>query len=196
MPSSLTIVHPHSLVFSTCPPVSVVGYGQRENSLEAFLGSIGSVTSAIASASHLRLNEGRIYLDLVLHAYPTSTNAWVHLPSCVTPLLTASRWVVSSFPKERQPLSNHGLVRTRSHRYWNINQLCIDYAFRPRLSSRLTLRGRTFLRNPWTFGGGDSHSSFATHANIRTRPLSTDGYPAASTHDRRSATTQTKSLHP
>jgi hypothetical protein len=32
-----------------------------------------------------------------------------------------------------------GLARTRWYR--NINLLCIDYAFRPRLSSRLTLGG-------------------------------------------------------
>ena len=30
----------------------------------------------------------------------------------------------------------------------NINRMCIDYAFRPRLSSRLTWSGRTFLQNP------------------------------------------------
>ena len=30
----------------------------------------------------------------------------------------------------------------------NINRMCIDYAFRPRLSSRLTLGGRTFPKKP------------------------------------------------
>ena len=30
----------------------------------------------------------------------------------------------------------------------NINRMCIDYAFRPRLSSRLTWSGRTFLQKP------------------------------------------------
>ena len=78
---------------------------------------------------------------------------------------------------------------TRTRRYWNINQLCIDYALRPRLSSRLTLGGLAFPRNPWAFGGGVSHPSFATHANILTRPRSTTGSPAASLRDRRSATT-------
>ena len=75
--------------------------------------------------------------------------------------------------------------------YWNINQLCIDYACRPRLSSRLTLGGLAFPRNPWIFGGGVSHPSFATHANILTRPRSTKGRPSASLHDRRSATAPT-----
>ena len=30
----------------------------------------------------------------------------------------------------------------------NINRMCIGYAFRPHLSSRLTWSGRTFLQNP------------------------------------------------
>ena len=42
----------------------------------------------------------------------------------------------------------------------NINLLSIDYAFRPRLRSRLTLRGRPLLRKPWAFGGRDSHPSY------------------------------------
>jgi len=33
----------------------------------------------------------------------------------------------------------------------------ISYAFRPRLRSRLTLSGLTFLRNPQTFGDQGSH---------------------------------------
>src|SRR4029450_7664600 len=73
----------------------------------------------------------------------------------------------------------------RAQWYWNINQLCIDYAFRPRLSSRLTLGGLAFPRNPWAFGGGVSHPSLATHACILTRYRSTGpsraGFTAAST---------------
>jgi hypothetical protein len=59
--------------------------------------------------------------------------------------------------------------------YGNINPLAIDYAFRPRLRSRLTLSRRTLLRNPWTIGGGDSHPSFVTHAGILTSQTSTAG---------------------
>ena len=43
--------------------------------------------------------------------------------------------------------------------YGNINPLAIDYAFRPRLRSRLTLGGFTFPRKPWVFGERDSHPS-------------------------------------
>src|SRR5512135_235514 len=80
-----------------------------------------------------------------------------------------------------------GWARTRW--YWNINQLCIDYALRPRLSSRLTLGGLAFPRNPWAFGGGVSHPSLATHACILTRSRSTTVHTPASLHDRRSPTT-------
>ncbi len=59
--------------------------------------------------------------------------------------------------------------------YRNINLLAIDYAFRPRLRSRLTLSRRTLLRNPWAIGGGDSHPSFVTHAGILTSQASTTG---------------------
>jgi hypothetical protein len=40
----------------------------------------------------------------------------------------------------------------------NINLIPIDYAFRPRLRGRLTLRGLTWRRKPWTFDGRVSHS--------------------------------------
>ena len=92
----------------------------------------------------------------------------------------------------RQPLGTASWNLTRTWWYWNINQLCIDYAFRPRLSSRLTLGGLAFPRNPWAFGGGVSHPSLATHACILTRWRSTPGYPAASLRHRRSSTTRTK----
>ena len=60
--------------------------------------------------------------------------------------------------------------------YWNINQLAIAYACRPRLRSRLTLSRLALLRNPWTFGGGVSHPSFVTHASILTSHASTAGF--------------------
>ena len=44
--------------------------------------------------------------------------------------------------------------RPSSHtrRLGTINPIPIDYGFRPRLRDRLTLRGLTLRRNPWTFG--------------------------------------------
>ena len=154
---------------------------------------MGSVTSPVSARHRVSdLYGERTYLRPVLHAYPRTTIAWVHLPSCVPALLTATRWVGSSRARRPDhPLSNQVLVWTRSQWYRNINRLCIDYACRPRLSSRLTLGGLAFPRKPWTFGGGVSHPSFATHANILTRPRSTDVSTPASLRDRRSATAPT-----
>ena len=99
-----------------------------------------------------------------------------------------------SVRSEEQPLSNSGSALARARRYRNINRLCIDYASRPRLSSRLTLGGLAFPRNPWAFGGGVSHPSLATHACILTRPRSTTVSTTASRQDRRSPTTPTQSV--
>ena len=42
----------------------------------------------------------------------------------------------------------------------NVNVVPIDYAFRPRLRDRLTLRRLALRRNPWTFGGSVFHTAF------------------------------------
>src|SRR5580692_1880309 len=83
---------------------------------------------------------------------PGTTIAWAPLAFLVSPsVITVATW------------------------YRNINLLAIDYAFRPRLRSRLTLSRRTLLRNPWAIGGGDSHPSFVTYAGILTSHASTTG---------------------
>src|SRR5215469_11795953 len=74
-------------------------------------------------------------------------------------------------------LASPGSALANLRGYGNINPLSIDYACRPRLRSRLTLGGLACPRNPWSFGGGVSHSSFATHACILTRVASTAGFP-------------------
>ena len=187
MPSSLTIVLPIALVFSTRPPVSVWGTGTVLTRCWAFLGSMGSVTSPVAARHHVselrpQLSSGPSYtltrgLPSPRFTYPPAS------PSSYPP---ATQW---DRPKSAPMLSLLGLARTRW--YWNINQLCIDYAFRPRLSSRLTLGGLAFPRNPWAFGGGVSHPSLATHACILTRWRSTPDSSVASLHHRRSSTTPT-----
>jgi hypothetical protein len=72
-------------------------------------------------------------------------------------------------------LVSAGSAWARVSGYGNINPLSIDYASRPRLRSRLTLGGLACPRNPWSSGGGVSHPSFATHACILTRVVSTAG---------------------
>jgi hypothetical protein len=52
----------------------------------------------------------------------------------------------------------------------NINVIPIDYAFRPRLRGRLTLRRLTLRRNPWTFGDTVFHSVYrysCQHSHFR-----------------------------
>src|SRR5437763_12745411 len=49
-----------------------------------------------------------------------------------------------------------GFVTT--HWPTNINVVPIDYAFRPRLRDRLTLRRLALRRNPWTFGDSVFHT--------------------------------------
>ena len=60
--------------------------------------------------------------------------------------------------QSNKTVQHTGSVTTR----WpmNINMVPIDYAFRPRLRGRLTLRRLTLRRNPWTFGEGVSHTLY------------------------------------
>jgi hypothetical protein len=56
------------------------------------------------------------------------------------------------------------------HRPRNIHLVPIGYAFRPHLRGRLTLRRLALRRNPWTFGGGVSHTPFrysCQHSHFR-----------------------------
>ena len=64
---------------------------------------------------------------------------------------TASKPGQSSQPEQHTPS-----VTTR----WPtiVNVVPIDYAFRPRLRGRLTLRRLTLRRNPWTFGDSVFHT--------------------------------------
>ena len=52
----------------------------------------------------------------------------------------------------------------------NINLVPIDYGFRPRLRGRLTLRGLTLRRKPWTYGERVSHPLYrysCQHSHFR-----------------------------
>jgi hypothetical protein len=153
LPSSLTRVISITLVFSTCPPVSVL-VRARVFSLEAFLGGMASGTRRLRASWH---RVSGIEAPHFTGASPTRLPQDDH------------RLGFRSLP--RPPI---GQANTTWYR--NINLLAIDYAFRPRLRSRLTLSRRTLLRKPWTIGGGDSHPSFVTHAGILTSQASTTGF--------------------
>ena len=75
-----------------------------------------------------------------------------------------------------------------SRRPRNLYRVCIDYAFRPRLSSRLTLGGRTYPRKPQIFGHCDSRAILATHSGILTSVQSTSASALASPRTERSPT--------
>ena len=84
---------------------------------------------------------------------------------------------VFPFPAHTFVLRPHSsdIIRCR-----NINLLSIDYAFRPRLRSRLP-QGRSALPwNPWIFGLGDSHPHLATHSGILPSWISTAPFGTAS----------------
>ncbi len=138
--------------------------------------------ASIGYASPLRPYAVRICLHNALQAYTRYSITWPsYLPASPHRLPTTARVVRSHFrPPEGGPSAFGHLAQlirylARIHGYGNINPLSIDYACRPRLRSRLTLGGLTWPRNPWSFGGRVSHSSFATHACILTRMASTAG---------------------
>ncbi len=101
-----------------------------------------------------------------------------HPIACLLPVRVPRSAPTSSKGRERVGrLASPGSAWALLRGYGNINPLSIDYACRPRLRSRLTLGGLTWPRNPWSFGGRVSHSSFATHACILTRAASTTRSP-------------------
>ena len=96
-----------------------------------------------------------------------------HSPTTTSGQPLTSQHLPKETPQDSKVLVSVGSVWARVSGYGNINPLSIDYACRPRLRSRLTLGGLACPRNPWSSGGGVSHSSFATHACILTRMAST-----------------------
>ena len=85
-------------------------------------------------------------------------------------------WSYFLEPAHRTPNPIRGYEPARSvttTRPTNINVVPIVYAFLPRLRGRLTLLRLALSRNPWTFGGGVSHTPYVTHVSIRTSDTST-----------------------
>ncbi|ABZ84887.1 conserved hypothetical protein [Heliomicrobium modesticaldum Ice1] len=98
----------------------------RYISLEAFLGSLESVTSLLRFAPHQTfalMSDGFAYRSATVfgHARPA---AWFTYPPASPHRSNDPTW------------------------YRNLHLLSITYAFRPRLRSRLTLGGRAFPRKP------------------------------------------------
>ena len=93
-------------------------------------------------------------------------------------------------PGQPTPGSDYGHVSVylSVSRLRNLYRMSIDYALRPRLSSRLTLGGRTCPRKPQIFGLYDSHANLATHSGILTSVKSTSAYALTSPLTERSPT--------
>src|ERR1700753_2890813 len=143
------------------------------------MGSLTSPQSARAQVSDC-VTRGFAYVSS--HAFtpgqPSPGRATLLRHPFSLPTTGLGRWLSPISPKGYQGLTClalPGSAWARSRGYGNINPLSIDYACRPRLRSRLTLGGLACPRNPWSFGGGVSHPSFATHACILTRVASTAG---------------------
>ena len=80
---------------------------------------------------------------------PVSVSGTVHMRG----LFPGDLWQPVQSDKDEQ---RRDPVTTRGPR--NVDLVAIGYAFRPRLRGRLTLRGLTLRRNPWTFGESVSHA--------------------------------------
>lgn len=131
------------LYLTTCVGL---GYGRLWYSLEAFLDSIGSLTSPIRLGIRSQAHGRRIYLSAALRPYTRTTIAAMsYLPASPHHLPTTSSG--HTLTKTRHPEGRSSSARVLSitdsawahqRRYGNINPLSIDYACRPRLRSRLT----------------------------------------------------------
>ena len=153
MPSSLTIVLPIALVCSTRPPVSVLVRAPQ----------------GLPRGFYMKHGLTDFTHSLRRHASSLAGGGFAYLPD----------YALSRGRPEPRPaiLLRHPIGKTALWWYRNVHLLCIGYASRPRLSSRLTLGGLTLPRKPWTYGGGVFHASLVTHASIRTPGRSTDGRP-------------------
>ena len=117
--------------------MSVLVRSPSRQRLGAFLVSVASANSSTRKSTTLRLSEFMRHGFAGAASYGLRpTNSAVGSPSILRPSIAQARW------------------------YWNINQLSIDYAFRPRLRIRLTPGGRTFPGKPSVFGDQNSHLVF------------------------------------
>jgi hypothetical protein len=66
---------------------------------------MGSMTSPVRLGVVSQTDGARICLVPVLHTYANISDRWLHLPSCVPSLLSASKWVGSYTPKGDSPLA-------------------------------------------------------------------------------------------
>ena len=147
------------------PPTCVgLRYGRDGACLGVFLGTTGSLASLRCFVRSLAL----VVPDL------PGTGPTLHHGDVQNPA--------------EPPRSVAPSVVTVPSRCRNVCLLRFDYAFRPRLSPRLTLGGLALPRKPRVYGGRVTLSSLATHASILAPGWSTVGPPPASPPPGRSPT--------
>ena len=122
LPNSLTMLLPSALGFSPHPPVSVYGTGTWQT-IAAFPDSEFMCFATL--------------LFTPLHA--------LALPCGFASTAAPSLAPVFPFPAHTSSLCPH---ISDIMKYWNLNQLSIDYVFRPRLRSRLTQSRSALLWKP------------------------------------------------
>ena len=139
LPSSLTRFHSRAWVYSTHPPVSDYGTGNRGNIQLVFLTQIltDPLQPRPPRPCPAHSNDSRIVEDS-------------KSPECAGQTATFNR----------RPVSTHmSQLNLTTAGAGILNLLSIVYALRPRLRSRLTLGGRTFPRKPWVYGGQEFNLS-------------------------------------
>lgn len=104
-----------------------------------------SYTSNLPSSFSIVLSSALVYST----SPPVSVSGTVYMPELFPGMLQ----------KPVQSIKNRQHIAfVTSGRPSNIQLVPIDYGFRPRLRGRLTLRGLTSRRNPWTFGDSVSRT--------------------------------------
>ena len=133
MPSSLERFNLRALEYSSIPPVSVYGTGTLGLTAEFFL-----------EAEYHQIPISRGFRVLSLFSF----NVGSFIPQQPTSFDDDSTRRLVNFLR-------HSTGQTVSSGTGILNLFGIDYSLRPRLSTRLTLGGRTFPRNPWNLGEPD-----------------------------------------
>ena len=105
---------------------------------------------------------------------PFSQAPWYTLPAHLCRFRVRTIWRGYFLEPLRSPTnpirSNNTRDPSHTSRLRNINRIAIDYALRPRLRIRLTLRGLALRRNPWAFGDRASHPVYrysCQHSHFR-----------------------------